>query len=323
MATLKIKTENIYCSFISFGVHYKMRKDKPLSIDLLVIKKNGDARIKNEIRKFFRKYNLMEYKSPEDKLDINTIYKANAYASLYKVYDGGKRKPEEITVSILRDTKPRGLWNYLKEHGAKTENPFPGIYHISGRDILFHTQIIITRELKKENHVWLTSLSNRLNKQDVTRLLQNVRVLRQDFDKELADSVLEVSVQANLPVLTKMKEGDNMCQALMEVMKPEIDKIREEEKKRGIELGEKRGREQGIELGEKRGRELGEKRSIELGEKRGIELGERRGIELGEKRGKIQGLIEAFREMGKDNQEIEKILLQKYSLKKEEILNYL
>ncbi len=127
------------------------------------------------------------------------------------------------------------------------------------------------------------------------RLLQNVQVLKKDLDKELADSVLEVSVKANLPILEKLKEGDDMCQALLEVMKPEIDKIREDEKRRGMELGEKRG----------------------------MELGEKRGIQLGEKRGKILGLVEAFREVGKSNKEIQKILIQKYGLKEEEALSYL
>lgn len=143
--------------------------------------------------------------------------------------------------------------------------------------------MVVTRELKKENHIWLTALSDRPGEQDVTRLLQSVRVLNGDFDRELADSVLEVSIKANLPVLAKIKGGENMCQALMELMKPEIDKIREKEKQQGIELGEKRG----------------------------------------EKRGKIFGLVEAFREMGRNDQEIEKILLQKYGLTKEEIPTYL
>ncbi len=260
---------------------------KPLAVDLLVIKKNRKEKLENEIGKLFCGHNLMEYKCPGDRLDINTVYKANAYASLYKIYGGGKRKAEDITVSILREAKPKGLFRYLEEHGGRIENPYRGIYYVYGREVLFATQVIVTGELEKENHIWLTSLSNRLKKQDVQRLLQNVQVLKKDLDKELADSVLEVSVKANLPILEKLKEGDDMCQALLEVMKPEIDKIREDEKRRGMELGEKRG------------------------------------IQLGEKRGKILGLVEAFREVGKSNKEIQKILIQKYGLKEEEALSYL
>ena len=48
---------------------------KPLEIDLLVIKKNRDAYIDNEIGRIFRGHNIMEYKSPEDHLDIDTFIK--------------------------------------------------------------------------------------------------------------------------------------------------------------------------------------------------------------------------------------------------------
>ncbi len=56
---------------------------KPLEIDLLVIKKGKDVRIVNEIGRLFRGHNIMEYKSPKDELNIDTFYKAGAYAGLY------------------------------------------------------------------------------------------------------------------------------------------------------------------------------------------------------------------------------------------------
>lgn len=49
---------------------------KPLEIDLLVIKKDPDVVLVNEIGKLFRGYNIVEYKSPLDGLDIDSFYKA-------------------------------------------------------------------------------------------------------------------------------------------------------------------------------------------------------------------------------------------------------
>ena len=68
---------------------------KPLEIDLLVVKKEASVQIMNEIGSFFRGHNIMEYKSPEDHLDIDAFYKAGAYASLYKSY--GKTKSDLAT----------------------------------------------------------------------------------------------------------------------------------------------------------------------------------------------------------------------------------
>ena len=74
---------------------------KPLEIDLLVIKKDKNVQMINEIGKLFRGHNIMEYKSPEDGLNIDTFYKSGAYASLYKSYGEtvDKRTADGITVS--------------------------------------------------------------------------------------------------------------------------------------------------------------------------------------------------------------------------------
>ena len=46
---------------------------KPLEIDLLVIKKDVSVKLINEIGDIFRGHNIMEYKSPEDHLDIDAF----------------------------------------------------------------------------------------------------------------------------------------------------------------------------------------------------------------------------------------------------------
>ena len=95
---------------------------KPLLVDLLVIKKESSVPIKNEIGAIFREYNIMEYKSPKDKLDIDVIYKTIAYACLYKSYGEAvnKREAKEITLSLVREGKPEGLFRYCKQDRKST-----------------------------------------------------------------------------------------------------------------------------------------------------------------------------------------------------------
>lgn len=113
---------------------------KPLEIDLLVIKKDKDVRIENEIGKIFRGSNILEYKWPEAHLDIDTFYKSGAYASLYKTYGEtvNERKADDITVTIVRDRKPEGLLKYFKEYGVRVETPYDGIYYVLD-EVLFPT----------------------------------------------------------------------------------------------------------------------------------------------------------------------------------------
>ena len=61
-------------------------------IDLLVSKKKPEATIKNEIGKNFRKYNIFEYKSIADALNLDVFIKAIGYACFLKVHgmDGEK-----------------------------------------------------------------------------------------------------------------------------------------------------------------------------------------------------------------------------------------
>ena len=205
-----------------------MQNTKPLEVDLLVIKKDSDIQITNEIGKLFRGHNIVEYKSPLDHLDIDTFYKTGAYAGLYKAYGKtvDERKAADVTVSMLRESKPTGLFGYFKEHGIRVTNPYKGIYYVMDA-VLFPTQIIVTKELNAEEHIWLKALSGGMQKQQMRNLLEKIEKLDLRFDRELADSVLQVSISANKQIVEELRGDESMCQALLEIMEPEINKIKE------------------------------------------------------------------------------------------------
>lgn len=93
---------------MGYGLYFESEHNlskKPLQIDLLIIEKDKPAEITNEIGRIFKKYNIMEYKSPDDSLNIDTLYKVQAYAALYKS-DGitvDEKTEDEITVSLVRE----------------------------------------------------------------------------------------------------------------------------------------------------------------------------------------------------------------------------
>lgn len=211
---------------------------KPLEIDLLIIKKEAMTEIASEIGKIFRGHNILEYKSPEDHLDIDAFYKTTAYACLYKSY--GKTldevKEDDITISLVRENKPRNLFQYFKEHGYQLSNPYSGIYYVESR-VLFPTQVIVTRELDADRHVWLKALSGELGKQDMELILEKASELTGKEDRGFADSVLEVTVRANMQMVEELRGDGNMCQALLEIMEPEIRLIKEERWKEGRKEG--------------------------------------------------------------------------------------
>ena len=213
---------------------------KPLEIDLLIIKKEASIHIENDIGSFFRGHNILEYKSPEDSLDIDVFYKSEAYAGLYKSYGEtiNAVKADDITVTILRDSQPRGLFRNLKEHGNKISSCYRGIYYIEGNAAWFPTQIIVTKELDKNMHIWLRALSGRLDKNDVRNLLKKVDEISEKWDKEMARSVLAVSIEANKQAVRELARGERMLyETLMEILGPQITEKLDEAQREGRKEG--------------------------------------------------------------------------------------
>nr|WP_296965863.1 hypothetical protein [uncultured Mediterraneibacter sp.] len=88
----------------------------------------------------------------------------------------------------------------------------------------------------QEKNLWLYSLTDTLKDMSVTKqLLEDYKKNKED---QLYQAVMEIIVKANE---NRLKEGKrDMCNALLELMKDELDEKREEGIKEGESLGENR-----------------------------------------------------------------------------------
>ena len=265
---------------------------KPLAIDLLITKKQADLSISNEIGHIFRGHNILEYKDPEDSLDIDVFFKTEGYACLYKSY--GKTlnaiKESDVTITLVRDAKPAGLFGYFSENGYQVSSPYKGIYYITG-NIPFPAQIVVTKELRPELHVWLRSLSGRLEKRDLQNLLEHMRHMNEKMDREYAEAVLEVAFRANIQIIKELMGDVRMSEELLEIVKPIIEPQ--------ILLREQNALEKGME--------------------KGIE----KGMEKGMEKGIIKGAVDTLRDFGRADAEIKTIIMQKYGLTENDAGKYL
>lgn len=209
---------------------------KPLQIDLLVIKKDVVAELSNEIGKIFKGYNIIEYKSPDDDLNIDTFYKTQAYAGLYKAAGEAvnERKAKDITVSIIRESKPVKLFKILKSENVQITMPYKGIYYINNGIAIFPTQIIVTKELSDKGHTWIKSLSSNMQMSGMKTLLNETAKLKSDYEKELADSILEVTLRANSSLVEKLRGDGDMSGALLELVEPLILEREKNAEQKGI-----------------------------------------------------------------------------------------
>lgn len=197
---------------------------KPLQVDMLIIKNDKNVEIKNKIGKLFRRYNIVEYKSPDDQMGIDTFYKVIGYASLYKVSSEQEDgyKVEDITVTLIRQRYPSKLIKYLKEMGCMVDKIYPGIYYVSG-NVLFKMQIIVSQDLSHKENIWLRSLQNNISKETYHELLSSFDALDAKEREIYGDAVLQVVTEANEARIDKWKEEIAMtCEALERIMAPEL-----------------------------------------------------------------------------------------------------
>ena len=121
---------------------------------------------------------------------------------------------------LVREQKPVILLEQL-EKKYEVIKKAGGIYRISG--LLFPIQILATGELDPKTHVWVTSLTRSIDRIRTQRLLNSCSELEDDEDRRNADSVVNVTSEANIELFKRMiQEGDQMCEELKEMLAPEI-----------------------------------------------------------------------------------------------------
>jgi hypothetical protein len=231
---------------LEFEREYNLSKE-PIRTDLLIVKKHADVQIENEIGRIFRRFNIIEYKSPDDEMSIDDYYKTIGYACLYKgLGENVNAVPaDELTASMVRETYPREMMKQLELLGAAIKEKYPGIYYVKGL-VSFATQIVVTGQLSREMHSSLRVLSKAAQAEDIKIFLEEAEAMKLPGDRNNISAVLRVSVDANQSVYDRIKEDETMGDALRELMKDELEEARANGIEQGIEQGREQGREEGL-----------------------------------------------------------------------------
>lgn len=206
---------------------------KPMQIDVLIIKKDSNEPMVKNIGRIFRKYNIVEYKSPKDYLSVDDFYKVYGYACFYKadVEQVDSIRVDEITLTFVCKGYPRKLVQHLIEvRGFEVELFEEGIYYIKGD--IFPMQIIVTSRLSKEENFWLKNLTDDLpDRAAVEELAKEYHEYR---NNTLYRSVMNVIIKANEELF---KEESDVCEAIIDLFRDEYDKGVEDAKQLGVQQG--------------------------------------------------------------------------------------
>lgn len=252
-----------YAEYLEYINEYNLTR-KPLQIDLLIIKKPDDVFIDNELGRIMKKHNIIEYKSPDDSMNEDVFLKVISYACLYKSGEAhvGEIETEDISLTLIRKGYPRKLMQWLEKNGIKVYEKSKGIYYVDGV-LGFSIQIVATGLLPKESQSWITLLNGRLSKEEAKRAISQTNLLQSKQEKEYADSILQVVVSDNQEIFDVIKkEEEEMCEALRQLMAPEIEEAVQtavqEATQVATQAGQEKGRQEGRQEGRKEGRKEGE-----------------------------------------------------------------
>lgn len=168
-----------FCSATNFKAADHKGDSKPetetesIATDLIVIRKSPDVCINNEIGKIFKGHNLIECKSPGDQTG-ESLLKPLGYVFLYIAHadNGSCINANDITISIVREQKPKKLIKKLTKQGLGIVESGKGIYYICGS--LFSMQIIVFNELSSDEQNWIQSLTAEFEKEDAEKMVLRV-----------------------------------------------------------------------------------------------------------------------------------------------------
>ena len=215
---------------------YKFRKDRvtvlpevklgamPPIADFIVVKEDSIVDLGLKVFSFFRKYNIIEFKSPDDELSIFVLWKVIAYAGFFIYRD---RVPDnEITLTLVRAAKPIKLFKDLEKRGAtivdgSVDGPAKGIYTIENWDDHFPIQMT---ELEGDEYAFFRTISKQPADDDIKLIVEMADketdpVIRQ-FLKEYLDKLSDM----NREIVENVKRRDStMRNAWMNIFEPEIN----------------------------------------------------------------------------------------------------
>lgn len=126
--------------------------------------------------------------------------------------------------------------------------PYKGIYYVCGL-LPFPTQVIATSELEQGGHIWLKALTDKMEKQDMEKLIEESSNVSGEYDRELVESILEVTLNANSNLIEELRGDVKMGEMILKVVQPLILEREKKAKTEGIEEGIEKGIEKGKILG--------------------------------------------------------------------------
>ena len=212
--------------------------DRPLRADAIFVSHLEVLPFTDALGGRLNKRNVIEYKSPGDSLSIDDFFKVVGYACVYK--SDGKTVNEipfeDVSVFIFCYAYPRKAFSILKEMGFSVSEAQPGIYCVEVASSL-SVQAVIIPQLP-EGYEELKILGPKAKKEDVLKVLEDVRKNNDPYYIEHIKAGLRISMAANPELYDEIREESTMVDVFERIFSKELKakeiKGKREGKREGI-----------------------------------------------------------------------------------------
>lgn len=179
---------------------------------MMLVEKDEETLIPHDLGSFFRKYNLIVFKSGESLLNSTDLNKVMAIACLCKINESWPAN--EVTVTLFGERKPLELLEYLSERGKVTEE-YDGIYCADG--LQFPVQIAVVREMDKDRYGWLKLITTEVSEQELKDALLYRTKVKDRKELGRVDSVLHLAAALNREAAERVGASEDMREVFEEL----------------------------------------------------------------------------------------------------------
>ena len=193
---------------------------KPLKIDVLVIKNNAETKYKNPITHIFKRWNIIEFKSPSDRLEPTDFDYAVAYARLHQAIENREEELlERYTITLFSSGYPREMFKRVLKRGLEIEkeNPIKGIYRIKGE--MYDMQVVVINEVSDEETLYPFAPFISKKRVESKALLRLIKEQLKEPENPDIKHVTEFTITNGIVSLEELKEVTEMIGNLNEVEK--------------------------------------------------------------------------------------------------------
>ena len=204
--------------------------EKSSQIDILVVKKDRNAEVRNGIGGCYREHNIIEYKSPDDLIDASALLQATGYACLYMRME--HLKLDDVMVSLVGYHYPKTIIEKLKRVGYTIRLIEDGVYLLQHEELI-DIQIVLVPKIDPVQYPWITMIRKQLSNERIADVIRQVERLQDSRYEELAETVTDLILRRlkknnQMEGVLKMNETRNLFKAEFEERDAKITELTNE-----------------------------------------------------------------------------------------------